>query len=188
MKFAQIKAFRKSIGRYFHNYGGWRAVLNSPLFLAALLITSLSYSDWIEPKWVERSVSIVPSLLGFSLGTYAILFSLMSGRIKNALKYLKNERGISYLMEINSTFFHFIFVQILSILWSFLFSTSFVHDFFYAVTNIYNYSDYLLIIYRYAKLVGSFIGHLLLIYSLMLILGATLAVYRLASIVDPAEK
>lgn len=133
---------------------------------------------------MSKSFEMIPGLLGFSLGTYAILFSLMTGRLKKALKAVKNSQGISYLEEINSTFFHFIFVQILCLMWAFLFEGTVVYDLARIVASSYSGS---MAIFWSAKLVGSFIGYLLLIYSFLLMLAAALAVYRIASIVDPAD-
>lgn len=42
-------------------------------------------------------------------------------------------------------------------------------------------------LFRIAMLAGSFIGYLLLVYSFLLILAAAIAVYRIASITDPAD-
>lgn len=127
---------------------------------------------------------MIPSLLGFSLGSYTILFSVMTGRLKRALKAVKNPNGVNYLEEINATFFHFIFVQMLCLVWSFLFDGTFLYDFFKYVLADYNNS---MEIFRIAMLTGSFIGYLLLVYSFLLILAAAIAVYRIASITDPAD-
>lgn len=177
-------AFWKSIRRYFKGYGGWAAIFLSPIFIVSLVVTILNYANWIEPKWVSRSFEMIPSLLGFSLGSYTILFSVMTGRLKRALKAVKNHNGVNYLDEINSTFFHFIFVQILCLTWSFLYDGTFVYDLFMYVLSEYEYS---MDIFKAVMLVGSFIGYLLLVYSFLLILAAAIAVYRIASITDPAD-
>lgn len=108
----------------------------------------------------------------------------MTGRLKRALKAVKNQNGINYLEEINATFFHFIFVQILCLMWSFVFDATFLYDFFDYFSKYYNSSMEL---FRIAALTGSFIGYLLLVYSFLLILAAAIAVYRIASITDPAD-
>lgn len=182
--FTQFIAFWKSIRRYFKGYGGWPAICGSPIFVFSLLVTALNYSNWIEPKWVPHSFDMIPSLLGFSLGSYTILFSVMTGRLKRALKSVKNPRGINYLEEINATFFHFIFVQIVCLMWAFLFNGTFVFDLFYYISAVYGDA---MGTFHIAMLVGSFIGHLLLVYSFLLILAAAIAVYRIASITDPAD-
>lgn len=47
--------------------------------------------------------------------------------------------------------------------------------------------EYSMDIFKAVMLVGSFIGYLLLVYSFLLILAAAIAVYRIASITDPAD-
>ncbi|ARQ11023.1 hypothetical protein NXC12_CH03030 [Rhizobium etli] len=180
----QFVAFHRSVRRYFKGYGGWGAVFGSPIFLISLAITSISYSDWIEAKWVSKSFDIIPNLLGFSLGTYAILFSLMTNRLKRALRAVKNSAGVNYLEEINATFLHFIFVQILCLMWAFLFDGTVFYD---AARSMVSYYSGSMTIFRTLMLVGSFTGYLLLIYSVLLMLAAALAVYRIASITDPAD-
>lgn len=182
--FTQFIAFWKSIRRYFRGYGGWAAVFCSPIFVFSFVATALNYSNWIEPKWVSRSFDMIPSLLGFSLGSYTILFSVMTGRLKRALKSVKNPKGVNYLEEINATFFHFIFVQILCLVWAFLFDGTFIYDIFKHYLSIYSIS---VSVFNIAVLTGSFIGQLLLVYSFLLILAAAIAVYRIASIIDPAD-
>ena len=79
---SQIKPFISRLRRYFCAYGGWGAILRSPLFLLATLLTGLGYGSWFDgDRWSDLSQSLIPNLLGFSLGTYAILFSLMTGRV-----------------------------------------------------------------------------------------------------------
>lgn len=159
-------------------------MFGSPIFLTSLAVTAVSYSNWTEANWVSKSFDMIPSLLGFSLGTYAILFSLMTGRLKRALKAIKNSQGVNYLEEINATFFHFIFVQILCLMWAFLFDGSVLYDTARFMVSYYSGS---MTIFRVAALAGSFTGYLLLIYSFLLMLAAALAVYRIASITDPAD-
>lgn len=159
-------------------------MFGSPIFLISLAVTVASYSNWIEAKWVSKSFDMIPSVLGFSLGTYAILFSLMTGRLKRALKAVKNSRGVNYLEEINATFFHFIFVQIICLMWAFLYDGTVLHD---IAKYTLRYYDGSMNVFRVAMLAGSFTGYLLLVYSFLLMLAAALAVYRIASITDPAD-
>lgn len=180
----QIRPFARTIGRYFFAYGGWRAIFGSPFFLAALAITVLSYSLWLDQKWPSTAQSLLPNLLGFSLGTYSIVFSLVTSRIKRAMKSALNDVGVSRLEEINATFFHFIFVQVIALAWAFLYSGTALTDLVNIVLPYYAPAYQLL---KAARIIGSFTGYALLIYSFLLIIGAALAVYRLALIVDPQQ-
>lgn len=183
MSMDQSKALSRRIKRYFHSYGGWAAVFLSPLFLASVAISLFGFETWVvNEKWAQLAQSIIPNLLGFTLGTYAILFSLMTNRLKKALKELKNSRGVTFLEEVNSTFFHFIFVQVISIAWSILYqgyALSRAMSLVGIKEEIQHCIGYTLF------LLGGCLGHILVIYSLLLIIAAGMAVFRIALIVDP---
>jgi len=180
----QLRAFRKRLASYFRAYGGWSAIFGSPLFWAAAIITSLNYSQWAESKWIETTETLVPSLLGFSLGTYAILFSLINSRLKSALRNVPSGHGPSWLEVINATFFHFIFVQVISLTWAFAFQGSVLFDAFNVIDDFFPRAASIFLVLR---AIGSFIGYLLLIYSFLLTIAAALVIYRLATIRDPAD-
>jgi hypothetical protein len=180
----QFAPFRSRLKRYFVAYGGWRAVFGSPLFLFSCAVTGLSYANWRDDGWSALSQSLIPSILGFSLGTYAILFSLITNRIKRALRAAQNTQGVSALEEINATFFHFILVQVIALIWAFLFRGSALVDFAHFASSRVPSA---IAIFESVRIIGSALGFLLLIYSVTLIVAAALAVYRLALITDPGD-
>jgi len=179
---SQFSGFAKVLKRYLRDYGGMSAVVSSPLFVVSLFIAGIDYDTWLHAKWVELSQSLIPSLLGFSLGTYAILFSLMTGRLKKALQTMQVSPGVSYLAMVNATFFHFIFVQILALVWAFLYAGTAMAD---VAGALGPFLPWVAPAFAVMSALGSFIGFQLLVYSFMLILGSALAVYRLASIREP---
>lgn len=184
---SQLRPFASRIKRYFHAYGGWRATFCSPLFLLSFAVALAGYGNWFHTaSWPSLSQSLIPNLLGFSLGTYAILFSLMTGRLKRALKAVKNDRGVSFLDEINATFFHFIFVQVSALLWAFLYQGTALFDLMVAIRP--QWPEFSETAFRVMQIVGSGVGYILLIYSISLVIAAALAVYRLALIVDPHDE
>lgn len=69
-------------------------------------------------------------------------------------------------------------------MWAFLYDGTFVYDAAQLITSYYSGS---MKVFRVAMLAGSFTGYLLLVYSFLLMLAAALAVYRIASITDPAD-
>ena len=180
---SQTKPFLSRIRRYFHAYGGWGTVFRSPLFLLSLTLSLISYRNWINDHWSNLAQSILPNLLGFSLGTYALLFSLMTSRLKRALKAVKNDRDVTYLDEINATFFHFIFIQVIAIIWSFAYQGTLLYDIFRWLANG---SASVMMRFFILQCLGGIIGMTLLLYSITLVVGSALAIYRLALIVDPA--
>ncbi|NSL24925.1 hypothetical protein [Agrobacterium tumefaciens] len=182
--FKQWKTLYRWLRRYFHAYGGVAGVLGSPIFGVAVIVSALSYSIWLSPTWVDKVDSLIPSLLGFSLGTYAILFSLVSARLKGALRALKTGSGVTYLESINATFFHFIMVQVVTLVWATLFKGSWFFD---ALNFFGRDADWVSSVKWWAYRGGAFGGFVLLTYSILLTIAAALAVYRLAMIKDPKE-
>lgn len=90
--------------------------------------------------------------------------------------------GSSRLEEVNATFFHFIFVQVITLLWAFVYQGTLLTDLIAHFSHKFPTGKCLL---TAARFFGSFVGYTLLVYSFLLILSAALAVYRLALIVDP---
>ncbi|WP_379921752.1 hypothetical protein [Erythrobacter sp. R86502] len=181
----QFKPFWRHIKGYFRSYGGWKSVLGSPLFVAAVLITAVSYRQWLAPEWTEAAYSLLPSLLGFSLGTYALLFSLITARVKGAMRAIKNDEAISLLEQVNATFFHYIFVQVVGLVWAFLFSGNLFFD---VATWLRPQAELVWCAFSLMRTLGSFFGFLLMVYSVTLIVAAAMAIYRLALIADPIEE
>lgn len=180
----QYATFWRFLRRYFHDYGGPSAVFGSPLFGASLLVTFASYHTWLQDDWVDSIQSVIPNLLGFSLGTYALLFSLISPNIRKALRNLRNSRDVRYLDEMNATFFHFLLVQTICFLWSFLYNQSTFYD-IAKIISINFPSE--INLFPLLETSGSFFGVLLLVYSVFLVAGSSLVVFRIARLVDPAE-
>jgi hypothetical protein len=178
-----FQTFTRVLERYFSDYGGWTSLWHSPFVRLSFILNCALYSLWLECKWPELSMTVLPNLLGFSLGVYALLFSLMSPRLRKALKALPNSSGISYLREVNATFFHFILVQVIGIIWAIGFRQSLLVDLFSKTLNWHPGAEKAL---WGLSMVGSFCGAFLLIYSILLIVAASLAVFRLARI-DPGE-
>lgn len=158
--------------------------MRSPFLGFAILASALNYSQWLQPLWVDKVEALIPSLLGFSLGTYTLVFSIMSGRLKGALRSVKSPHGADYLETINATFFHFIFIQVVTLTWAFLYQGTWLFDFFRLLSKSSAGAMYLFMSISY---VGSFVGYFLMVYSVMLVVASALAVYRLALIRDPAE-
>lgn len=182
--FGQWLTLFRWLRRYVRSYGGIRGIAASPFFGIAIIISAVNYSQWVQPAWIEKVESFIPSLLGFSLGTYAILFSIMTGRLKGALRQVNAPHGASYLEAINATFFHFIFVQVLSLMWAFLFQGTWLFDLARLSKQTYPWVE---AVFHISSRIGSFIGCFLLVYSILLMIAAALAVYRLALIRDPSE-
>lgn len=168
---------QKAFTRYWADYGGWRDLLASPLLHFSSLIAATSYSAWLDPKWSELPLALLPNLLGFSLGAYALIFSLADANLLAALNAPTPNGSPTNLRMINATFLHFILVQTFAIIFALCNRSTLAVDLI-AQTGLSPCSKITLsklLIYT----AGAF-GYFLTIYAVVLLIGAALAAYRLA--------
>ncbi len=144
-------------GLYYKSYGGFKALLKSPYIWYALIVSLVILITQGYNTWYEDALSILPDIVGFSIGAYAILLSINN---QTFIKLLASKEGdkITPYMTISSAFCHFIFIQTITILTAILF--------------------------KYAKVESAFlnaIGLFLFIYSLMLILATIFSILFLSN-------
>ena len=185
-KLTQFVVFARFVRRYLHDYGGVRAIVGSPFFVASLVMSLISYDVTRQEGWRAIALQTIPNLLGFSLGTYALLFTLISKRIKSALKAVKNSKGVSYLDEMNATFLHFIFVQVVAFAWAYVGQSSLLTSMYEATTNRSS-SEENFNVMIYFRFIGNVVGVTLFLYAVLLVISASLKVYRIARIIDPDD-
>jgi len=101
---------------YWENYGGFKAVVSSPYFIISLLLTIFVSIFGTSEKWYEHTLNVLPDILGFSIGSFAILISLGDNKFRKKLSVEKNDTKSTPFMIINSSFVHFIFIQIVAIM------------------------------------------------------------------------
>lgn len=173
------------IRRYWNAYGGWKAFLYSPYFHIALLITLGSYHFWMYEPWWDLSISILPNIIGFALGGYAIWLGFGDEKFGQMISTRKDDRCTSPYLEVSATFAHFIVIQI----------TGLVIALLAKATNFYlppeswmgtalQQTGLPVDFFKQGAAVGYGLGFLLLSYALMTALAATLAIFRVASWFD----
>ena len=114
-------SFFKTVKLYFKIYGGIKALVSSPYLALAVVISGICHPVWSHPPftpvWYTLPLDIIPNLLGFTLGGYAILLAFGD---KEFLKLISGTREgdeePSPFMVINGAFVHFIILQMISLL------------------------------------------------------------------------
>ncbi|HIF6680765.1 TPA: hypothetical protein ACX37K_004405 [Serratia marcescens] len=174
------KKSTSALARYWVIYGGTGAVLKSRYFWCALLMTAILYPSWSHQGWWNDILSLMPNLLGFSLGGFAMWIAIGDEAFKKIITGdEKNENGemeYSPYMSVNATFVHFILLQLLTII------TALVTKAYSGILidNAFMYY-YLGIAYKYALLTFSFFAYFIFIYSVFSALAAVLAIFRVSS-------
>ncbi len=140
---------------YWKNYGGFKAIISSPYFLMSILLTIFVVIFGESKGWYEYTLNILPDILGFSIGSFAILISLGDNQFRKRLSTEISGQKSTPFMVINSSFVHFIFIQIVAIL-------------FALIGQVLSLSN----------IIFFFIGMFLLIYAVLLTLAATLVILK----------
>lgn len=169
-----IKDVINKIKKYFSVYGGFSAVLTSFYFIIAFIINIVMFKSWTSVCWIENVKSIIPSIVGFSLSAYAILVGFGTDNFQKFIslkfkisKKKKNQKELQIIantmyQHINTTFVHYIMIQMLSLLLALICDSLFSTD-----MNL-------------LKIIISFIGNLMFLYSLTLSIAAVFVIFDVA--------
>jgi hypothetical protein len=109
--------FGRSFSLYWKAYGGLSAVVTSPYVHLSIVITAISRAWMSDLAWVDDCIAVVPSILGFSLGAFAIFLAFSDGGF---LKIMTSRLGEateqnSLYMQISGMFAHFMLAQTVAI-------------------------------------------------------------------------
>jgi hypothetical protein len=158
--------------RYWRAYGGRQALLRSPYLHVALLLLIVTSHYWLYEKWWEQPLSILPNLLGFSLGGLAMFLSFGNEKFRSELTVVKDVTTVSPYLALCSTFVHFIVLQLLALISALIArSFDFVFDWPQSIRQLVTFAT--------AGFYG--VGYLLFLYSVISMLAATMAVFRICT-------
>ena len=108
--------YPSTLTQYWSALGGMRKIMRSGYLYTALVITMMSYKAWTGDDWWETPISVLPNMLGFSLGGYAILISFGEERFRALLASKKKNERTSLYVDVSVRFVHFILVQGMALL------------------------------------------------------------------------
>lgn len=168
--------------RYWRAYGGTSALVRSFYLHVALVLSAISANAWLTSGWWDQVTSILPNVLGFTLGGFAIFISFGDEKFRQLLAEPEeddDETPTAYV-KLCSTFVHFILVQIAALLFAIIAKALYfpwpgAPACFQAALPWLNG-------------VNGFLGYALFIYSLTSALAATMHVFRIASMYESFQK
>ena len=169
--------------RYWLAYGGWKEILFSPYFHIAVLLTLALKHSWANADWWDTAITILPSLIGFSLGGFAIWLGFGDEKFRELISHQDKNEKVSPYIELSATFAHFIIIQLAALIGALIGQgTAFSLPSDHWLIAIFESSGVPTnAIPHYVAPLFHFLGYLLFIYALMTALAATLAVFRVAS-------
>jgi hypothetical protein len=154
----------------FKSYGGISAVLSSLYFWTALSLALLSLSMADPPRWPDYALKILPSLLGFSIAAYAIMFAIMDQKTRDVLSLAASNEKPAPLLRIISSIAWAVLVQGISILLAVLIEAK-------PVASPCYFQPYV----DDVNTVFSIIGLVLFYYSILLVISTVVYIYNVIS-------
>lgn len=143
---------------YWRIFGGWTDIKNSAYICIAIILALLSYRLFSK-DWYDLSISIIPNVLGFTLGGYAVMLTFGGEKFIKiiSLRLPKDEGKPTPYMCVNGAFVHFIVVQIITLLYSLVAKSM-----------------------ELKGVIFGFLGEFLLYYTILTALAAVFAIMNLA--------
>lgn len=160
-----------SLVSLYKSHGGWRSILVSGYFWLAVIVTAFCWPMIVDGDWMPFAQSALPTLAGFSIAAFAIIFAVLSERERKALS-LPDDRlgGRSPFLILISAVGHAMVVQISALLFSLAFEAK-------PLPNLLvNIDDH------FVNIGFSAFGFLLTIYGVILILASVLSIFRVLEI------
>ena len=175
----QFKGAAESFQQYWKAYGGWRAAIGSPYLLVSVVLAVFMAPLWLRPNWWDIVLDVMPNVLGFSLGGFAIFLAFGDDGFRRLIAGQHHTDGDgeqSPYLDFSAAFLHFIVVQVIAVLFS-LFAKS-----FYFV-ELGQHSK-LLVLNEIVKPIWWFVGFGLFCYAICSALAAAMAIFTLTRSFD----
>jgi hypothetical protein len=150
--------------------GGWTEMRRSWHFWVAVFIWAVSSPGWTTPEWWKDVISVLPNLLGFTLGGFAIFLGFGSDAFKEMISSEDEERA-EYL-SVSAAFLSFVGVQVAALLWALACSATWqpMPSWLLPAAPVFAYGKYLFW--------GA--GYFLFVYGVVLTAVVALRVFRLS--------
>lgn len=156
----------------YRSHGGPKTLVKSAYFWIAGAISILTWRRATDETWATIAQSILPTLAGFSIASFAILFAILDTRARQALRapaaQLNNR---SPLLVLASSVTHAVLVQVTTLLYSIVFASK-------PFPVLEGYGGVATVL----TLIASAFGLLLLLYAVILVIATALTVFKILEI------
>jgi hypothetical protein len=159
---------------YWHAYQGATTLLLSPYLYAAIVVDALTWGTWSGPYWWNTVLLVLPNLLGFALGGFAMFLGFGDDKFGALLVENDDSKPEDSSLYINlcATFVHFIVIQIGALLYALVAKSCWFY---------YHWSTPMRALLVPMNLLGGALGYGLFLYSITSILAATMHMFRTAA-------
>lgn len=178
---------------YWAAYGGFSALMRSPYIHLSLILLALTWNTWWAPTcvaggncaaWWDQNLSVLPNVLGFTLGGFAIFIGFGDEKFRALLadpdpQESGGETLPTMYLSLCATFVHFILVQALALL-----SAVIAKAWWFYTPVVDPIRDWL----PWMNALGGVIGYGLFLYALTSVVAATMHVFRIAMMYSQFRK
>ena len=108
----------------YQSYGGIRGVLRSAYFQIALVLTLICWRLPLTEQWATLSQSMLPTLAGFTIAAFAILFAVLDEKSRRSLMAPEQTlQGRSPFLMLGSSIAHAVVIQMVTVIYSVLYTS-----------------------------------------------------------------
>jgi hypothetical protein len=150
--------------------GGWSGNVRSVDFWIAVVVCAMCYHVWSTDTWWEQVVGVVPNLLGFTLGGFAIFLGFGSDAFRELISD-PDEKKSPYI-SVSAAFLVFVAMQLAALLWAL--ATKGLY--FPTPKPLAEWAPWI----RRGYLISSGFGYFLFVYSITLAFRAAMRIFRLS--------
>lgn len=150
--------------------GGWGKNIRSIDFWLAVLVWLLCTRYWVVGPWWDQVISVMPNLLGFTLGGFAIFLGFGSDAFRGVIS--DDDEKKSPYISVSAAFLIFVSMQLAALLYALVARA--VH--FDIPICMKQWEAWIL----RGELVFSGIGYFLFIYSITLAFRSAMRIFRLS--------
>lgn len=181
----------ENLRKLYSHYGGIKAIVKSSYFWISIILASLSYQSISNFEWADKALSVMPSLTGFTIAAFAIIFAILEPEMLRKLMAADGS-GRSPIAGIAASIGHAVFIQVSAMV---LAISSKLVDLFTVIGIIADwflskgYSPVIFLrVVDWLELFFSATGLFFTYYGVMLVLAAILSIVRMQLIVADATK
>ncbi|MES2296812.1 MAG: hypothetical protein V4582_07195 [Pseudomonadota bacterium] len=150
--------------------GGWSSNARSIDFWLAVLVWALCYHFWATDAWWDQVLSVIPNLLGFTLGGFAIFLGFGSDTFRELISDADEFK--SPYISTSAAFLVFVAMQLIAL----LFALAAKGLYFPTPIWLKSWEDIL----HLGRLGSSGVGYFLFVYSIALAFRAAMRIFRLS--------
>lgn len=165
---------------YWNYYGGFKELIKSGYFYLSFFINLLCFNTWTVAGWWNDVLTIIPGMLGFTLGGLSVLMAFSNSNFQSILVKVTSKRGITLWQGMPATFTHYIIVQVTALLLALVLKSLDsieIHNQL-IISFIIDDNGKIVCWLTYLNYFFWFIGYLTFIYGIILCVGAILSVFQ----------